>query len=86
VCLLLARENRWACVTNEKPLHRACAQEGVTSIWGLRLMIHLVQARQLNRQVAIGVARAIHEVNPRYVTAGILELFEAELGKIKRFS
>lgn len=86
VCLLLARENRWTCVTNEKPLHRACAQGGVTSIWGLRLMIHLVEARQLNRQVAIGVARAIHEVNPRYVTAGILELFEAELDKIKRFS
>lgn len=81
VCLLLAHANQWTCVSNEKPLHRACAQQGVTSIWGLRLMIHLVQARQLNRQDAMGVAQAIHEINPRYVTAGILDLFEAELNK-----
>ncbi|MEK6749448.1 MAG: hypothetical protein AABY83_09615 [Pseudomonadota bacterium] len=82
VCLLLARENHWTCVTNEKPLHRACEQDGVTSIWGLRLMINLVQAQQLTRQNAMDVAQAIHEVNPRYVTAAILGLFEAELDKM----
>lgn len=81
VCLLLARENHWTCVTNEKPLHRACEQEGVTPIWGLRLMINLVKAQQLTRQNAMDVAQAIHEVNPRYVTAVILGLFEAELDK-----
>jgi len=79
VCLLLARENHWTCVTNEKPLHRACEQEGVQSLWGLRLMINLVQARQLTRQNAMDIAQAIHEVNPRYVATEILGRFEAEL-------
>lgn len=57
VCLLLARANQWTCVTNEKPLHRACKREKVASIWGLRLMIELVHAehacqRQCNRSRA----------------------------------
>jgi LPS sulfotransferase NodH len=79
VCLLLARESRWTCVTNEKPLHRACKQDGVTSIWGLRLMINLVQARKLTRQDAMDTARAIQAINPRYITGAILRQFEAEL-------
>lgn len=82
VCLLLARENQWTCVTNEKPLHRACEQDRVTSIWGLRLMINLVQEQQLTRQNAMETAQAIHTINPRYITAGILEQFEAALDKI----
>lgn len=81
VCLLLARENQWTCVTNEKSLHRACEQDGVTSIWGLRLMINLVKAQQLTRQNAMETAQAIRAINPRYITAAILEQFEAELDK-----
>jgi len=79
VCLLLARANQWTCVTNEKPLHRACKQEKVASIWGLRLMIELVHADQLSYESAIEVAQSIHRINPRYITLEILERFEAEL-------
>jgi len=79
VCLLLARANQWTCVTNEKPLHRACKREKVASIWGLRLMIELVHAEQLAKDSAIEVAQAIHRINPRYITLEILERFEAEL-------
>lgn len=79
VCLLLARTNQWTCVTNEKPLHRACKREKVASIWGLRLMIELVHAEQLAKDSAIEVALAIHRINPRYISLEILERFEAEL-------
>jgi len=79
VCLLLARANKWICITNEKPLHRACKQDKIASIWGLRLMIELVHAEQLSRDSAIEVAQAIHRINPRYITPEILERFEAEL-------
>ena len=79
VCLLLARANQWTCVTNEKPLHRACKREKVASIWGLRLMIELVHAEQLAKDSAIEVAQAIHRINPRYISLEILERFEAEL-------
>jgi len=79
VCLLLARANQWTCVTNEKPLHRACQQEKVVSIWGLRLMIELVHAGQLTIGNALEVAQAIHRINPRYITPEILARFEASL-------
>lgn len=79
VCLLLARTNQWTCITNERPLHRACSEENVASIWGLRLMINLVHAGQLSRNTAIEVAQAIHHINPRYITQEILDRFESEL-------
>ena len=83
VCLLLAQANQWVCVTNEKPLHRACKQEKIASIWGLRLMIELARAEQLNSDSAIEVAQAIHRINPRYITLVILERFKAELTEFK---
>lgn len=79
VCLLLARSNNWTCVTNEKPLHRACKQEKVASIWGLRLMIELFHANQLTKESAVEIAQAIHRINPRYITTDILRRFEVEL-------
>jgi len=79
VCLVLARDNRWACVTNEKPLHRECERENVPSIWGLRLMIELVRAGQLTRETAMETARAIQAANPGYVTDEIMARFAVEL-------
>jgi len=79
VCLMLAQANQWVCVTNEKPLHRACKQEKMASIWGLRLMIELARAEQLKSDSAIEVAQAIHRINPRYITLVILARFKAEL-------
>lgn len=81
VCLLLARENQWTCITNEKPLHRACQEDGVSSIWGLRLMVDLVKAQQLTQEDAMEAAQAIHAINPRYITTEILARFATELGK-----
>ena len=48
VCLLLAKENQWTCLSNDKPLHKACKKDGVTVIWGLRLMIDLVEKKLLD--------------------------------------
>lgn len=81
VCLLLAGKNKWTCVTNEKPLHNACEQDGITHIWGLRLMIELVDADQLSSGVAMEVAQAIHDVNPRYITSKIVKRFKTEVIK-----
>jgi len=30
LCLILAKENGWTCVTNDKPLRKKCQNEGVT--------------------------------------------------------
>src|SRR5687768_9406067 len=33
LCLLLARDNGWTCVTNDKRLRRECAAEEVPVLW-----------------------------------------------------
>lgn len=80
VCLSLAKSNAWVCVTNDKPLHRACEREGVTSLWGLRLMIELVARGALDAGQAYAIAADIHESNPRHITPAILERFRVEVG------
>ena len=79
VCLLLAEENEWTCVSNDKPLHRACAEESVAVMWGLRLMIELVEARHLGKDAALEVAEAIQVSNPRHVTSEIIDEFRRKV-------
>ena len=59
VCLLLARERGWACVTNDKPLQAACVTEGVPWMWGLHLLLRLVRAGVMDTQQAVERAEAI---------------------------
>lgn len=82
VCLLLAAQNEWTCVTNDKPLHKACSEEDVSVVWGLRLLIHLVEVAQLDRDSAIDVARAIQASNPRHITPEIIDEFVRKIDSI----
>lgn len=75
VCLYLAKVRQLVCITNEKPLHKACREEGVASQWGLWLMVELVRLGQLDREAAIEVAWSIHRSNPMYIHTGIVEAF-----------
>jgi len=74
LCLLVAREQRAVCVTSEKALRTACTAEGIGVLWGLELMVELVQQRHLNKGEAIAIAEAIHRTN-RFITAQIVERF-----------
>ncbi len=79
ICLILARDNNWACITNDRALRAACATAGVPTVWGLAVMLELVAGSVLAAPDATVVARAIHETNPRYVTARVLSAFEKKL-------
>ena len=76
VCLLLAKENGWICISNDKPLHRACGEEEVTVKWGLRLMIELVENGLLEKDTALEVAQVIQVSNPKHITPEIIENFK----------
>lgn len=79
VCLLLAKENDWVCVSNDKPLHRACGEEDITVMWGLRLMIELVDQELLAKNIAMEIAQAIHVSNPKHITTEIVEEFRIKI-------
>ena len=79
ICLILARDNNWACITNDRALRTACAAAGVPTVWGLAVMLDLVAEGVLAAADAINVARAIHETNPRFVTTAVVSAFEKRL-------
>ena len=75
LCLVLARDNGWACLSNDGPLRDACKAQGVPVVWGLEIMLWLVQAHHLGADKAIEVAEAIHLSNPLYITKKITSTF-----------
>jgi predicted nucleic acid-binding protein len=79
LCLLLARAQGWTCVTNDKALHVACAAEGVPCMWGLHLLLRLVEAGAMATDEAINMAEAIRASNPTHVKASVIERFREQL-------
>jgi hypothetical protein len=81
---LIARDRAWSCVTNEKPLRRLCSTEGVHTLWGLNLVLPLVECGELEVAHAIEVAGDIHRHNPHYITAAIVARFGERCRDIDR--
>lgn len=75
LCLVLARDNSWTCLSNDGPLRDACLENGVTVVWGLEIMLQLVETGHLSADKAIDVAKEIHLINPLYITMKIVTTF-----------
>lgn len=76
VCLMLAEERGWTCVSNDRRLRSACEHAGVATRWGLELMLDLLAVEKALCDDAIAAARVIRENNRRHITAEILGEFE----------
>jgi rRNA-processing protein FCF1 len=76
VCLILARDSGWTCLTNDRALRKAGDDIAVPVLWGLELMLELIAIGQLTAESALQVARGIQSANPRHITAEILDRFE----------
>jgi hypothetical protein len=71
----MAQHHGWTCVTNDKRLRRACAEVEVPTVWGLELVIWLVEAKALTATAAQEIAEAIRAANPGYVTDAVMSRF-----------
>ncbi len=80
ICLILARERAWTCVSNDGRLRRACAEEGIAVVWGLELLAQLVEAGGLPPATAIEIAKQMAAANA-YLTDAVLERFAKRVGK-----
>jgi predicted nucleic acid-binding protein len=80
LCLLLAKERGWTCVTNDRPLRRECEAQGVPLIWGIELICKLVEAGGLRSADARDVICCIHRNNPRYISLDVVRSAFARLG------
>lgn len=81
VCLVLARDNEWCCVTNDRALRAACESCGVEVRWGLEVMLPLVARNALSADEATEVALTIHKNNQAYISVSIVERFKAKVAK-----
>lgn len=85
VCLVVARDAGWKCVTNDGALLQVCQQQGVATDRGLRPILLLVEQRHLHYRKAIAAVRAIR-ANNCYITAGVVSVFLLELRSAARAS
>lgn len=81
LCFVVCDEGNWICVTNDRKLQNLCERHGITTKYGLRLMLDLVVLGVLSRSRAAAVARRIREVNPKGTTEEILARFLSQLDK-----
>ncbi|GAH89544.1 unnamed protein product [marine sediment metagenome] len=80
----MARENGWACATNDAKLRKECLKAGIEVIRGLKLLLILVEERRSTKKKAKNVAEStesIFSIN-RQITEDILEEFLNELAKL----
>lgn len=78
VCLLLARERGWVCVSNDRALRAACGEDGVRTFWGLEVLALAVEVGEVPVPAALELAEAIARENP-FITSAILERFRARV-------
>ena len=79
LCLIVARDNGWACITNDRALRAECGAAAVELLWGLEPMLALVSIGELAVNDAEAVAWRIHESNPAFVTSGIVTTCASKL-------
>ena len=79
LCLILAKDNGWACLSNDGPLRQACQTQGIPVVWGLEIMLPLVEGQHLSAADAMQVAQAIHAVNPMFITTKVLAAFQKKV-------
>lgn len=75
VCLIIARDNGWTCVTSDGRLRAACAEVGIEVLWSLDLLVDLVRVEALPADDAITIASELHRLSPRFITDAILAEF-----------
>ena len=74
LCLFLADQEAWTCVTNDKRLRVECEARGVPILWGLQLVLSLVEREAFSKKDAIQLAQAIHAVNRR-ISRDVIDAF-----------
>jgi hypothetical protein len=74
LCVLLAKERSWTCVSNDRRLRRACEDEGVSLLWGLELIALLVERNALPAKSAKAIGLAIFATN-KFIGKAVLARF-----------
>lgn len=62
-CLYYVKKEGWTCLTNDKALRKNCEAIGGTVVWGLEMLIKLVEAKLITVSHAEKISKKIHQEN-----------------------
>lgn len=79
LCFILARDNGWVCLTNDKALRKYCSSNHIACLWGLEILHHVVATGRLTPQEAFRIVQDIQSKN-RYIHPNIVSKFKKQLG------
>ena len=82
LCLILARDNGWTCVSNDKKLRSQCAAEGVKTKWSLEPLLMLVEKKRLTKARAEKIAKEMAEQN-RFLGSQVFARFISRIRRVK---
>ncbi len=80
VCMLLAHEQRWTCLTNDARLRRECSARSIAFQWGLEPVVELVKAGHLERAKAKALIGALQARSPGHYKAAVAQRFLKAIG------
>lgn len=78
LCLIVARDLRATCVTNDGALYDECVRSRVAVWRGLRPLVRLVELGRLDARAAIATVRTIRATNS-YITVSVVRGFSIEI-------
>lgn len=73
ICLIVARDSGYACLTNDGSLGEECRARGVAQMRGLRPLLELVELGVLSLRAALATVDLIAQANPYITSAVVLE-------------
>lgn len=80
LCLMIAKERGWTCVSNDRRLRFAFGTENVPVLWGFDILMLLVDARALSASAASDMATRIASNNKR-IGAEVLSRLLAKIDR-----
>jgi rRNA-processing protein FCF1 len=81
-CLAVTAERGLAVCSNDKLLRRRCSAKGIRVVWGLELMMILVERKLLDKARAKKIASSIRESNPSHITERIIRNFNKFINEL----
>ena len=82
LCLLVCKGNGWTCVTNDRALQKQCQAHGVTTMFGLQLMIDLVEVGAISSTFAMNIALETQKSSPQHINDKVISRFRRVLGEL----
>ena len=79
-CLYYVKKEGWTCLSNDKALRKQCESVGGTVVWGLEMLLKLVEVKLITKVHAEKIGQKINIVNPE-INNKILQDFLNKLEK-----